>query len=669
MAFRAAVPMHTFSRFVAASLAILVTRTAAAQTWVGGSGNNVTTAANWSPSGTPANDGSAALSFGTTSFPNVSFDAAYSIASATISGSTAYLIGGSALSIGSGGIADSSTAAISFTNAITLTGNATFSTTAGTVGSNLTLGPVALGSNNLTLHTTAGALSITGALTGTGAVTASGTAVTFLTSTSNTWSGGTTINSGATLQIGDVGGTSPGSLPGNVTDNGTLNFKPSNTSFNYSGVISGSGGIQMLGTNTLTLSNQNTYAGQTLIGGVSSGQTGGILKVGVADALPTTTSLNFGVTGSITTLDVAANQKIKSFTGTNTAALIKIESGMALTVELGNAGSSTSFFGVISDGTAAGGQLVIAPSTNATPRSVFLTGNNTYTGGTVIQSGGNLVLGSNGPTGSVVGDIANAGTLTFNRGNAMTIAGVISGAGTVTQGFSNGSTTGTTTLSAANTYSGNTRVSSGGLWVTNASGSATGTGNVTVTAGGSSLARFGGSGSITGSLTLNAKGAVEPEGTLTVGATTFNAGSYYTWRLLDAATGAGTGYGTLAVNGGLTLNALASSGNFLTIAPFTYNGGSAGQAANFDPTQSYSFTLATSTGISGFDASAVAFDFSNFQNSYSGTWSVTTSGNNLLLNYAGAPIPEPSLSALLAGLAVSALAWRRRRETSKVRLS
>src|SRR5205823_5449295 len=73
---------------------------------------------------------------------------------------------------------------------------------------------------------------------------------------------------------------------------------------------------------------------------------------------------------------------------------------------------------------------------------------------------------------------------------------------------------GTLTLTAPNTYSGGTTVSSGVLLVNNTSGSGTGTGNVIVSGG-----TLGGTGSIAGAINVTS-GTVAPgtsPGTLTAG--------------------------------------------------------------------------------------------------------------------------------------------------------
>jgi autotransporter-associated beta strand protein len=88
----------------------------------------------------------------------------------------------------------------------------------------------------------------------------------------------------------------------------------------------------------------------------------------------------------------------------------------------------------------------------------FLTGANTYSGGTTIVGGGVLSVGDSATSGSITGDVANGGNLTFTRSDTTTYGGVISGTGVVNK---NG--TGTLVLSGANTYSGATRIQNGTL--------------------------------------------------------------------------------------------------------------------------------------------------------------------------------------------------------------
>jgi fibronectin-binding autotransporter adhesin len=59
----------------------------------------------------------------------------------------------------------------------------------------------------------------------------------------------------------------------------------------------------------------------------------------------------------------------------------------------------------------------------------ILTGDNTYTGGTTIGNGTDLLIGDQGTTGSIVGDVTNNGYLLFDRSDAITYNGVVSGSG------------------------------------------------------------------------------------------------------------------------------------------------------------------------------------------------------------------------------------------------
>ncbi|HVL13108.1 MAG TPA: autotransporter-associated beta strand repeat-containing protein [Gemmata sp.] len=92
--------------------------------------------------------------------------------------------------------------------------------------------------------------------------------------------------------------------------------------------------------------------------------------------------------------------------------------------------------------------------------TVTLTGNNTYTGTTTV-SGGTLQVGNGGASGTLgtgAVTVGAGGTLAFNRSDSVTVANAIGGAGQVVH-----SGTGTTTLTATNTYTGGTTVSAGTL--------------------------------------------------------------------------------------------------------------------------------------------------------------------------------------------------------------
>ncbi|MBV9906375.1 MAG: autotransporter-associated beta strand repeat-containing protein, partial [Hyphomicrobiales bacterium] len=109
--------------------------------------------------------------------------------------------------------------------------------------------------------------------------------------------------------------------------------------------------------------------------------------------------------------------------------------------------------------------------------AIILTGANTYTGTTTIQAGDSLQLGTGGATGSIAGGaISDAGTLTIDLNNNLTLTNAVSGAGVLRQ-----MGTGVTSINTANTYTGGTTLAAGTLAIGNSA--ALGTGALTVTKG------------------------------------------------------------------------------------------------------------------------------------------------------------------------------------------
>ena len=172
-----------------------------------------------------------------------------------------------------------------------------------------------------------------GTISGSGAATKSGQGLlTFVTA--NSFSGGTTI-SGGTLQLGNGQLGQDGLLTGAVSDNSLLQFDyASNETF--AGAISGNGALVTLGSRTLTLINNETYSGTTTI---SAGTL--VLGNGIA---------NGAVTGNIA----------------NNSALIF------------NNPAAESYSGNISGN----GSLTMLGA-----GLLALSGSNTYTGGTLLDSG------------------------------------------------------------------------------------------------------------------------------------------------------------------------------------------------------------------------------------------------------------------------------------------
>jgi len=115
----------------------------------------------------------------------------------------------------------------------------------------------------------------------------------------------------------------------------------------------------------------------------------------------------------------SSNTPVISNNGTTTA---------LLTVGTGVSGNSSTYAGVIRDGTAA-----VALELTGSNR-LTLTGSNTFTGGTTIGTGSTLLIGDGTASGSRIGgSILNNGTLTVNTpaSDPWTYSGNISGGGTL----------------------------------------------------------------------------------------------------------------------------------------------------------------------------------------------------------------------------------------------
>ncbi|MBO1907713.1 autotransporter domain-containing protein [Microvirga sp. 3-52] len=290
----------------------------------------------------------------------------------------------------------------------------------------------------------------------TGSVVKAGAGTLTLTSANN-YTGNTVISAG-TLQIGD-GGTN-GSILGEVTNNGTLVFNRSDD-VTFGGAVIGSGALVKQGAGRLTLSGANRYTGGTTI---------------------------------------------------SQGTLVGSSSSFAGNI----ANNSSLVFDQAHSGTYSGSISGSGSLTKQGTGTLILTGNNSHTGGTVIEEG-TLQIGDGGRTGSISGSIINNGALVWNRSGSYDINASISGTGTlaIIGGTANFTGTG---------YAGPVSVETGAFNLTPNShwGSI-----VTIGQGGT----LGGSGTI-GGLIVSRGGTVSPgysPGTLNVtGDVAFNAGSTYT---------------------------------------------------------------------------------------------------------------------------------------------
>ena len=163
-------------------------------------------------------------------------------------------------------------------------------------------------------------------------------------------------------------------------------------------------------------------AATSLIGGTQFNILSGTLNPTAAGAMGTLAKVNVAG-GALLNLGVNAPQTIGGLNGSGNVAL----NGNALTVGSTNNLSST-FSGVIANGSAAG-SLVVGGTGGFT-----LTGSNTYTGATAISSG-TLTIGGAGVLngGTYSGAISNSGALVVNTSSNQTYGGAITGSGPLYQ--------------------------------------------------------------------------------------------------------------------------------------------------------------------------------------------------------------------------------------------
>jgi autotransporter-associated beta strand protein len=296
------------------------------------------------------------------------------------------------------------------TGTLTLAGDSTYSgvtiieTGTVRVGNGGTLGSLGTGditNNGALVFSRSDTNLVANLIVGTGTLTQVGPGTTALLAT-NTYTGATII-SGGTLQIGD--GADYGSVgSGDVTNNAVLAFNRSDT-VAFSNLVAGSGALVQAGTGTLILLSSNTYSGRTIVNA-------GTLQVG-----------DGGTLGSLGTGAVS-----------NNSALVFNHSDDL----------------VVSNAISGTGSL-----TKNSDNTLTLVGNNTYSGGVLINSG-TLQVGAGGTVGTLGGGaVTNNAVLVFNRSNDMLITNQISGSGSLIQAGGN-----TLILSNVNTFT-------GGIWINN----------------------------------------------------------------------------------------------------------------------------------------------------------------------------------------------------------
>jgi hypothetical protein len=234
----------------------------------------------------------------------------------------------------------------------------------------------------------------------------------------------TTVSGTGTVPVGYTSGNGIATISGAITNNAsgtgalTMLGATSGNTLTMSAGVGGSQGLQFSagasgGAGTILLNAANTYSGATIF----NAATGGIIRNGIANALPTGTDVNMAFSssnGGILDLN-NFNQTIASVTSGVGGGSITNQNASAGTSTLTINGSSRTSFGLaITKGTL-GDVALVRGGTGAT---VLTSNASTFTGG-ISVTGGNLLFNT-----------ASAGTLSAS--NAVTLSGgQFGGTGTV----------------------------------------------------------------------------------------------------------------------------------------------------------------------------------------------------------------------------------------------
>ena len=257
----------------------------------------------------------------------------------------------------------------------------------------------------------------------------------------------------------------------------TRNHSGANAYLRINCVIAGSGQLYPEGDGQSYLHGANTYTGGTTLGypgvpfsGTVNFNNGSAFGVGTitlssdgnGSSLALEGSSAVTVTNPVTLASTTTNNIVGNAAGLTFSGNWSLGGNVLTLGAGGTAGNQTIISGVVSGTT---GLTLYNAGT------VVLSGVNTYSGTTSINSPAVLTIGGAGQlgSGSYGNSIVNGGSFNYDSSAAQTLSGVISGGGSLAAGGS-----GTLTLNAANTYTGTTTIKSGAtvqLGVANAVGS------------------------------------------------------------------------------------------------------------------------------------------------------------------------------------------------------
>lgn len=496
-------------------------------------------------------------------------------------------------------------------NTLTLTGNLDAFT-----------GDTVLDNGTLEVDTTAGNTMITGDISGTGNLTKSGPNVLTL-SGMNTWSGDTQINAG-TLRVGAAGAVGDlsavtvetgaifdvngfdeviGSLAGSgsvTLGAGNLTTGGNDTSTEFSGVISGTGGIVKEGTGIFTLSGVNTYTGGTTIN---------------EGTVAITNDNNLGGPAGPLTFD-----------GGTLLTNAGITSARDVTLNAGGGTIDTNGFDSIFSGIFSG----VGGLTKEGLGTLTLSGANTHMGGTTINEG-ILSIGTDANLGDPAGPLTFDGGTLLTTGNVTSARAVVlnAGGGTIdTNSFNtilNGAITGvggltkegpgTLSLTAVNTYTGDTIVNGGRLDVD---------GSITSDTHVFTGATLGGNGTIFGDVTINDGGTMAPGNSIgqtnVVGTYTQGTNSIFELEVRPAPLGgevAGVDFdqtnvtGNIVIEPGATVNVVPQGGTYQLGNSYRFLNSTGPRTGTYDALNGATFNNGLLTGNLFYDANGAELRITN----------------------------------------------------------
>lgn len=434
-----------------------------AQTWDGGgTTNDWSTPDNWALNAVPANDGTASLIFSGVIRLNPDADTPWSVLGLAFGPSAgAFTLGGSAITIGIGGITSTSASVQTVNSAISLSGNQSWTTSARSLifGGGLDLGTFALTLSPATSRSVSlnGVISGTGSLvkTGAGALTIAG---------ANTFSGDSTLTAGTT-NVGNNAAFGTGALVlngGSFAASGAARTIGNAVSVTANSTIGGAlaltlnGGITLTGNRILTISNSalTTFGGGLGESGGARNFTkagAGNLRLDAASTYTGTTSITggalaLGTSGTISAANLLLNGGALALGSNFTRAL--------------GTGAGQVQFGAAGGGFAALGSPISVTGFTGTP-TWAATAQFLPTGGALLL---NSTLADNVVTWTTAFSLGTASRTINVAENLLSTADYADIVGIISSGLGGGISkvgAGRLDLSGLNTYTGQTSIGSG----------------------------------------------------------------------------------------------------------------------------------------------------------------------------------------------------------------